>query len=149
MIALLIITSVGVILYGYMLMGRMDRFMERGGFAGELKSIAVLEREILLYGGRKTIDAITSALEDAAITYDHTNELEIKDEVTYHWVGAFSKDDESNLFICMLAKRKNESIRMMAKCNDMVYENIFRQMGVTVIFQNDISPKRILACLRG
>ncbi len=149
MIALLIIISVGVILYGYMLMGRLDRFMERGGFAGELKSVAVSEREILLYGERKTIEAIASALEKAAITYDHTNELEIKDQVTYDWVGAFSKDDESNLFLCMLAKRKNESIHMMAKCNDMIYESIFRQMGVTVIFQNDISPNRIVACLRG
>ena len=149
MIALLIILSVGVMLYGYMLMGRVDGFMGRGGFLEEHKRVAVPEREILLYGEKNTIGAIGAALEDAAITYDCTDELEIRDEITYRWVGAFSKEDEQNLLICMLAKRKNGSIRMMAKCNDMIYERIFRQMGITVIFQNDMSPNRIVACLRG
>ncbi len=147
MIALLVIASIGVILYGYMLMSRLDRFMERGGFAGQPK--VALEREILLYGEPETTDVIGLALDNAAITYDSASSLEIKDGATYRWVGAFSKDDERNLLICLLAKRKYESIRMMAKCNDMTYDNIFRQAGVTVIFTSDIVPDRILACLRG
>ena len=147
MIALLIVTSVGVMLCGYLLMGRVDRFMEQGGFAKEQEPVA--GREILLYGEPETIDAISFALEDAAISFDRTRELEIPDGAAYHWVGAFSKDDESNLFICMLVKRKNENVRMMAKCNHVIYENIFRQMGVTVIFQNGVSANRVLACLRG
>jgi len=147
MIALLIVTTIGVILYGYVLMNRIDRFIEQGGFAPGLRKIT--QREILLYGEPETLNTIGLALKRAAISYDYLNELEIKDGVTYRWVGAFSRDDESNLLICMLVKRNDDKIRMMAKCNDMVYESIFRQMGVTVIFQNEVSPDRILACLRG
>jgi Trk K+ transport system NAD-binding subunit len=69
--------------------------------------------------------------------------------IAYHWVGAFSKDDAANLLICLSAKRKNSDIRTMAKCNNVIFENIFRHTGITVILQNDMSASRILACLRG
>ena len=147
MITLLIVTTIGVILYGYALMSRLDRFMQKGGFARQPK--VVIENGILLYGEQETIDAICSALDGAEISYDCTSKLETRDDVTYHWVGAFSTDDENNLLLCLLAKRKNKSIRMMAKCNDMVYKSVFKQTGVAVILENDITPDRILACLRG
>lgn len=147
MITLLIVTTIGVILCGYALMSRLDRFMQKGGFARQPE--AVIEKEILLYGEQKAIEAICSALDDAEISYDCTNRLETRDDVTYHWVGAFSTDDENNLLLCLLAKRKNKSIRMMAKCNDMVYRSVFKQTGVAVISEDNITPNRILACLRG
>lgn len=147
MTVLLIIALVGIILYGYLLVGRLDRFIERGGFAKEPEPFG--EKEILLYGEQETIDEISHALHDAAVTYDYTTEPEIMDNITYHWIGAFSKDDMDNLLICLSAKRKNADIHTMAKCNNMIYENIFRQIGIGVILQNDVSATRILACLRG
>lgn len=147
MITLLIVTSIGVILYGYALMSRLDRFMQKGGFARQPE--ITVEREILLYGEQETVDAICFALDGAGITYDRTDKLETRDGVIYRWVGAFSTDDENNLLFCLLAKRTNKSIRMMAKCNDMVYKSVFKQTGVAVILEHDITPNRILACLRG
>lgn len=147
MIVLLIIVLIGIILYGYFLMGRLDQFIERGGFVKEPE--ASTEKEILLYGEPETIDRISHALDAAAITYDFTTEPTIKDGTIYHWIGAFSKDDTNNLLICLSAKRKNSGIRIMAKCNNNIYENVFKQTGITMIFQKDIPINRILACLRG
>lgn len=147
MITLLIVTTIGVILYGYALTSRLDRFLQKGGFARQPETVT--EREILLYGEQETVDAICFALDGAEISYDRTNKLETRDDATYRWVGAFSTDDENNLLACLLAKRTNRSIRMMAKCNDMVYKSVFKQTGVAVILEADITPDRILACLRG
>jgi hypothetical protein len=151
MFVLFVIVSVGVILYGYFLMSRLDRFIERGCF-GTLPEHPVepsVEKEILLYGDRETIEEIRQALDQASITYDGTTEPEISEGIYYHWIGAFSDDDGNNLLICLLAKRKNGQVRTMAKCNNSIYERIFRQTGITVILQNDVPPSRIIACLKG
>ena len=147
MIVLLIIVSAGLILYGYFLMCRLDRFIAQGGFAKEPE--ASIEKEILLYGEQEILDEISHALDAAAITYDRTAGPEIKDGTAYRWIGAFSGDDEDNLLICLSAKRKNVSIRTMARCNNMIYKNIFRQMKITVILQSEVPVSRILAYLKG
>ncbi|MEA4970478.1 MAG: NAD-binding protein [Candidatus Pelethousia sp.] len=147
MIVLLIIVSSGIILYGYLLMCRLDRFLERGGFMAEPETPA--EKEILLYGELETIDEISHMLDNAALTYDYTPEPDIIAGTIYHWIGAFSQDDADNLLICLMAKRKNSAIRTMAQCNNAIYKNIFRQTGITVILENGVSANQILACLRG
>lgn len=147
MIVLLVIVSIGILLYGYFLMDRLDQFIEQGGFIQDPE--VPKEKEILLYGEPETIDEISHALDAAAITHDFTAEPIIKDGMIYHWIGAFSKDDVDNLLICLSAKRKNSGIRTMARCNNTIYENVFKQTDITMIFQNDIPINQILACLRG
>lgn len=147
MIVLLIIASSGILLYGYLLMCRLDCFLEQGGFMAETK--IPLEKEILLYGEWETLDKISHTLDGAAVTYDYTTEPDLQDGTAYQWIGAFSRDDADNLLICLMAKRRNGAIRTMAKCNDAIYETVFRQTGITVILKNGISAKQILACLKG
>lgn len=147
MTALLIIVSVGIILYGYLLMCRLDCFIERGGFTKE--SDASKEKEILLYAEKEIIDEIKLVLDNADVTYDCTTEPEIKDSTIYHWIGAISNDDANNLLICLSAKRRNSSVCTIAKCNNIIYESIFRQMGITIILKNSVSANQIRTCLRG
>lgn len=144
---LLIIVSIGVIMYGYLLVDRIDRFMEHGGFTKEPE--ATTEKEILLYGEPDTINAIGNALDKAKISHDQTTETEMGNSKAYHWIGAFSRDDEDNLLICLSARRKNNSICTMAKCNNAIYKNVFVQAGITVILQNEVSIEQIIACLKG
>lgn len=148
MIVLLVIFSAGFILYGYLLMGRLDRFIENNGFSKEEKNFT--QKEILLCGEEEIIDPLSRALDEAAVTYDRESQSEAEDSgsVFYRWVGAFFADDEKNLLICLMAKRKNSAVCTMAKCNDRLFENIFRQTGVTVILQNEIPVNRVLACLK-
>ena len=147
MIVLIIVVSVGVLLYGYLLMQRLDRFIERGGFAKEPDDPA--EMDILLYGELEMLEEMRRALDDARIRCDLTAEPEIPDSAAYRWIAALSKDDASNLLVCLAARRKNKDIRTMAKCNDRIYEDVFRRMGVTVVLHGDPTANRILACLKG
>ncbi len=147
MIVLLVIVLLGIILYGYLLMCRLDRFIEQGGFMAEPDIHT--EKEILLYGEKETVDEISHMLDGAAVTYDYTPELDIQNGTSYRWIGAFSEDDEDNLLICLMAKRKNSAVRTMAQCNNVIYETLFKQTGITVILKKDIPVDQILACLRG
>lgn len=146
MAVLLAIVSVGLLLYGYLLMCRLDRFLARGGIITEPKAAA--EKEILLYGSRETLATLRPALEDANITYACASEPGAEDATAYRWIGAFSDDDAENLLFCLSAKKKNNGIRTMAKCNDTTYETVFRRMGVTAILRS-VCADEVLARLRG
>ena len=128
-------------------MDSLDLFIKNGGFIAEPEAIIV--KEILLYGEMETLDELSHALDSALVSYDSTTEPEIQDGINYHWIGALSKDDEENLLLCLSAKRKNSNIRTIAKCNNAIYENVFRQTGITVILNRDLSINQILTCLRG
>jgi hypothetical protein len=147
MIVLLIVVMAGILLYGYFLMRRLDQFIERGGFAREPDEKAKMD--ILLYGEPEMLVQVHRALTDAQIRFDVTDEPEVPDGTAYRWIAALSKDDERNLLVCLAARRKNASIRTMAKCNDRVYEEVFRQTGITVVLHEGDAAQRILACLKG
>ncbi len=147
MIILFMIVLIGTVLYGYFIMLRLDKFIEKSMVRKESEGPG--EKEILLYGEAEIIDSISQVLNAAEITYDFTTEPVINEGSTYHWLVAFSKDDADNLLICLLAKRRNSSIQTMAKCNNRIYENVFKQTGITMILQKDIPISRILTYLRG
>lgn len=147
MAVLLAIVSAGLLLYGYLLMCRLDRFLARGGIIAEPK--AETGKEILLYGSQDTLAMLRPALEDARITYACAGEPGAEDGAAYRWVCAFSDDDAENLLFCLSAKKKNNGIRTMAKCNDTMYEAIFRRMGVTVILRGSVAAGEVLARLKG
>ena len=147
MIVLLVIVSIGILLYGYVLMCRLDRFFERGGFAQILQ--APLQKEILLYGEQPAMDEIRHMLDDQHILYDYTGKPDIEGDAVYRWIGAFSKDDADNLLICMVGKRRNSAVRTIAVCNDTLYEDVFRQMGISVIVRNGIQASRIIDYIKG
>lgn len=146
MIVLVVIVLLGGALYGYLLMCRLDRFIERRGFAKEADDPA--EKDILLYGEREMLDEVCRALDVAGIRYDLTSEPEIPDGVAYRWIGALSKDDASNLLVCLAARRKDKGVRTMAKLNDRMYEEIFRRADITIILCGDGAADSIFACLK-
>ncbi|MEA5014694.1 MAG: NAD-binding protein [Candidatus Limiplasma sp.] len=147
MAVLLLMVSIGVVLYGYLLVRRLDRFIQRGGIVQE--PAAMVRKEILLYGGKDAVGRIARALDEAAITYDRTAEMDVRNGAAYDWVGAFSESDADNLLFCLLAKRKNERIHTLAECNDRMYENVFKQAGITAILPKNAPVDQILACLKG
>ena len=147
MIVLLVIVSIGILLYGYVLMCRLDRFFEGGGFAQAPR--APLHKEILLYGEQPVMDEIRHMLDDQHILYDCTGQPDISQEVVYRWIGAFSKDDADNLLICMMGKRRNSAVRTIAACNDSLYEKVFRQMGISIVVRDGVQASRIIDFIKG
>ncbi len=104
---LLIFAFVGAVLLGCVAVSRLDRFFARGGFTKEPD--AVVTKEIFLYGAQEVVEALSEDLNRAKITNDWATEPEMNAGVNYHWIGAFSSNDEDNLLACLSAKR-NQSV---------------------------------------
>ncbi|MPN58367.1 hypothetical protein SDC9_206071 [bioreactor metagenome] len=49
----------------------------------------------------------------------------------------------------MMGKRRNSAVRTIAACNDTLYEDVFRQMGISVIVSNGIQASRIIDYIKG
>lgn len=144
---MIIIVLIGTILYGYVLMKKLDGYISQNFIKEEY--VTLPQKDILLYGEPETIAAVVGVLEKESVLYDVTAQPEIKENTVYDWIGAFSEDDMNNLLICMGGKRKNPRVYTIAKCNQNIYEVVFKEMDITIIVKQEISAKQILACLRG
>mgnify|MGYP000380348961 CR=1 FL=1 len=143
---LLIIVVIGAILLGYVAVSRLDRFYDRGGFTKEPDAVT---KEIFLYGAQEIVEALSKDLNKAKITNDWATEPEMNAGINYHWIGAFSDNDEDNLLACLSAMRNQSGIHTMAKCNDMTYQNVFKQTKIMIILRGDATAAQIIIYLKG
>lgn len=144
--AFLIIAIIGAIILGYVAVSRVDRFFDRGGFIKEPD--ALVTKEIFLYGAKEVVEALSEDLNRAKITSDWATEPEMNAGVNYHWIGAFSRNDEDNLLACLSAKRNQSGIHTMAKRNDMTYQNVFKQTEILVVLRGDTTAAQIMMHLK-
>lgn len=144
---LLIIAVIGAILIGYVAVSRLNRFFDRGGFT--MEPDAVVTKEIFLYGDQKVVESLSEDLNRAEITNDWAIAPEMNTGVNYHWIGAFSSSDEDNLLACLTAKRNQLGIHTMAKCNEITYQNVFKQTEIMVILRGDLTVSQIIAHIKG
>ncbi|MPN63706.1 hypothetical protein SDC9_211471 [bioreactor metagenome] len=145
---LLIVVVIGAILVGYMAVSRVDRFFDRGGFTKQADTVGIT-KEIFLYGDQKVVEALSEDLNRAKITNDWATDPDMRAGVNYHWIGAFSFNDEDNLLACLSAKRNQTDIHTMAKCNDITYQNVFKQTEIMVVLQGDLTASQIIAHMKG
>lgn len=144
---LLIIIVIGAVLIGYVAVSRLDGFFNRGGFTKEPDTFVT--KEIFLYGDQTAMETLSEDLSKAKITNDWAAEPDMAPGVHYRWIGAFSGSDEDNLLACLSAKRNQLGIHTMAKCNDLTYQNVFKQTQITVIMRGDTTAAQIMKHLKG
>lgn len=98
--------------------------------------VLVLEKD------RKRIESLTEDLGEVIIHGDGC-EIRTMDEVGMgraNVVVAVTGDDEDNLVICQMAKRKFEVPRTIARVNDPKNEELFKQLGI----DQTVSSTRII-----
>jgi len=133
MFALLIAAFAGVIVIGYFLLRRFDRFFDKGGFVPETaEKRECKKKDILLFGDDKEIAGLCRALTAAGLSVDAA-ELGENQGASYRWAGAFSHDDAENLLFCLSAKRKKLDILTMCKCNEPIYGNLMTNKGIDAV----------------
>jgi len=87
---------------------------------------------VLLEKDRKTVNALTDELGET-IVYGDGCEIRTMTEVGMgraNVVVAVTGDDEDNLVICQMAKRKFGVPRTIARVNDPKNEELFKQLGI-------------------
>jgi hypothetical protein len=125
---ILVLTLLCIIIFGFYLMKRLDAFLAGGVLLNSSKNIS----HILFFGLSSDSDII-NALENINVIYDLTDNECFAPLNIYNIVFACSENDMNNLMICSSAKRSDSSIYTVAKCNNKLYETVFRRDEVDKI----------------
>ena len=125
--AVLVISMIGVFVFGYILIGRVDSFLEKGGFSGF--SGDTVRKDVLVFSSSEKqnneAESMISSLTDLSLSYDIVQRPQIPDKCSYDIVLTISGNDMDNLMLCATAKRVYTKVFTLAKCNDKRYECIF------------------------
>ncbi len=126
---ILVLTILCIIILGYYLMNGLDAFLTGGVFINpSSKNVS----HILLFG-LSSDSEIINVLEDINVIYDLTDNECFTPLNIYKIVFACSDNDMNNLMICSSAKRADYNIYTVAKCNNKLYETVFRRDEVDKI----------------
>lgn len=143
MAVLLLITAIGVVLLGYLVMCHLDHFLERGGILDSPQGRA--NQGVLVYGAPDVAEKIHKA----GMKYKILTALTFPEDGLYSAVFALSSDDRGNLAICDAAKRADPEITIIARCSAPELRGVFETMGVHRLLGTGESIDTLLAELWG
>lgn len=119
MMVLLSVATLGLIVFGYFVMCRLDSFIERGGFAGD--TLGRANYGALVYGSPKAV----ASIQKAGIVCRQLEMPTFPDDGPYSAFFVLSQDDCENLALCYSAKRADSGIYVVARCNTPVLYRAF------------------------
>lgn len=118
-----------VILFGYCLMKKFDAFFADGRKAHPPEDS---RNRVLLFGLSSNV-SVLDALDRLKIGYDLAETGSFIPQDKYTMVFACSDNDIDNLLVCSSAKKTDSGLFTVAKCNDKLYETVFRRADVDKI----------------
>ena len=121
---LLGIASLGIILLGYLIMCRVDKFLERGGILDSPQGRA--NQGILVYGAPDVVKKIHKR----GMSCRTLTTLTFPEDGLYSALFALSGDDCGNLAVCHAAKRADPGITIVARCSTPQMRDAFKAAGV-------------------
>ncbi len=145
MIALLLITIIGISLLGYLMMVRLDSFIESGGFIEGPE--ALIEPTVLIYDPHRDQDALEKSLLQHQIRFQCITEPHVPENMIPVVVAALSDSDMDNLLLCNEARHLHPDLFTVAVCNDALYTHLFKESGIKQVFYQNFPEKILLECL--
>lgn len=143
MVILLFIATLGIMSLGYLIMYRLDNFIETGGISDSPQGRA--NQGILIYGEPET----TAKLQKAGIKCRTLTTLMFPEQDLYSALFALSADDSSNLAICHSARCIDPGITIIARCNMPEFQSIYETIGTSKLLNANESLDSLLAELWG
>ncbi len=143
MAVLLTITTLGSLLLGYLVMCRLDNFLERGSILDSPQGRA--NQGVLVYGAPDVAEKIHRT----GMKCKNLATLAFPEDGFYSALFALSSDDRSNLALCSAAKRADPGITMIARCNAPELRSVFQAVGVSRLLGTDEPIDVLLAELWG
>lgn len=145
MTVLLILTTLGVVVFGYCIMGRMDKFLRNMDFEDDDREEK--NSNVLLFASKPDFSSFETSLTDKKISYISTYEPDIPDNMQIMTVLAVSNNDLDNLSLCCKARHLFPNAFLIAKCNDMLYHGIFKETGIHRIVTHNLTANVIISTL--
>ena len=129
----LILTIIMLILMaaGYILMDRLDTFLASDKI---IKAVSQEDTQsILVYKGDTDLSMILETVDDRDKSLVFAKDYEDYELRGCKAIVAISDNDADNLMLCVKAKHTKAGITTIARCNNNLNLEIFREAGVTKI----------------
>lgn len=129
----LILTIIMLILMaaGYILMDRLDTFLASDKI---IKAVSQEDTQsILVYKGDTDLSMILETVDDRDKSLVFAQDYEDYELRGCKAIVAISDNDADNLMLCVKAKHTKAGITTIARCNNNLNLEIFREAGVTKI----------------
>jgi hypothetical protein len=129
----LILTIIMLILMaaGYILMDRLDTFLASDKI---IKAVSQEDTQsILVYKGDTDLSMILETVDDRDKSLVFAKDYEDYELRGCKAIVAISDNDADNLMLCVKAKHTKTGITTIARCNNNLNLEIFREAGVTKI----------------
>lgn len=141
--ALLVVGLLGIILLGFVVMRRIDRFMESGGITDSLQGRA--NNGVLVFGAPEAV----AKMAKAGIKCAELTEPALPEDGSYSALFALSGDDMANLALCHAAKKADPGITVVARCGSPELRGVFADAGADCLLTAGEAIGPLLARLRG
>lgn len=147
MTAVLIITTIGILLFGYYIAKRLGRTGKAGKPAMDMTLVPArrINRGILVFGA----DDLAGKLADAGIrcTKAETENGLFSGSDCYSALFALSDNDWENIALCRRAREKDSSIYILARCSQDNNRSFFEEAGTDRVLMPDESAESALGSL--
>lgn len=131
-----------ILMAGYRLMKRMDVFLARPVDAPD--EPAMPAADLALIAEEALSDMLCPKLERAGVSFDVIRNEDDFCGRAYKLVCVFGKDDLQNLLACSVGKKLEQGCAILARCNNPLYRNLFREAGAQCLNESELSVERIL-----
>lgn len=138
-----VIVTLGLGLIGYLVMGRIDRFLGGGGILDSPEGRA--NRGVLVYGAP---DALPS-IEKAGFRCGALADAAFPEDALYAALFALSGDDRANLALIQAAKRIDPGIYILARCNAPELRPVYQAAGADHLIGADEPVAPLISQLGG
>jgi hypothetical protein len=140
MSVLLVITTLGIIFLGYLIMRRIDNFMAGGGFADSREGRRKMG--VLVFGSHA---AACAALDAGIQCTELTEPVLPQDNGYYSAIFILSEREPENLALCRAARREDPDILIIVRCADSCLKEVYTELGACHILTPDQPVEAMLS----
>lgn len=144
MVAVWLLSMAWVVWLGYWVMGRVDAFIDGGGFADDPRPAPIL----LLYLG-ECHEADEPAADALPGSWELIETPEIRPDVSPKVVAALSEDDLENILLSTQARRMCPQCVTIARLNDPAYAGLFKRAHISHVVRGELSVRELLNIAQG
>lgn len=145
MTALLILSTLGVMLLGFLAINKLDAAIAKGAFGSEPHKPE--QKNILLFSEPPILAGLCESFSKEGDCFDCMSEPCPPPGKVYRIVCALSANDLDNLLLCRSAQRATKDVCTIARCNNRLYEGVFRQAHITHVLIGDVHISSLLSLL--
>lgn len=136
---LIVLVFVG---FGYLLMGRIDHFVEM-----TFPDAPIVRPETcaaLIFGDLSRQDVLEQLMLQRHISCLKLSEPHVPDHLKLRLVLAVSGNDMDNLLLCNEARHVDPGVVTIAKCSNSIYRDIFERAGISRILTDSLFDDAVL-----